>query len=75
MLRHLRFVRDHHRAVRRVAWAAHGKQADLIAGLGEHFVHAEIKRFAYDDRDEAVVWAAGPWSPRSRRTCAAPSSR
>ena len=60
MLRHLRFVRDHHRAVRRVALAADGKQADLIAGLAEHFVHAEIKRFGYDDLDEAVAWAAGP---------------
>ena len=60
MLRHLRFVRDHHRAVRRVALAADGTQADLIVGLAEHFVHAEIKRFGYDDLDEAVAWAAGP---------------
>jgi len=60
MLRHFRFVRDHHRAVRRVALAADGKQADLIAGLAEHFVHAEIKRFGYDGLDEAVAWAAGP---------------
>jgi stage II sporulation SpoAA-like protein len=60
MLRHFRFVRDHHRAVRRVALAADGKRADLIAGLAEHFVHAEIKRFGYDGLDEAVAWAAGP---------------
>ena len=60
MLRHFRFVRDHHRAVRRVALAADGKRADLIAGLAEHFVHAEIKRFGFDDLDEAVAWAAGP---------------
>ena len=43
-----------------MALAADGKQADLIAGLAEHFVHAEIKRFGYDDLDEAVAWAAGP---------------
>src|SRR6476469_9785945 len=41
MLRHFRFVRDHHRAVRRVALAADGKRADLSAGLAEQFVHAE----------------------------------
>ena len=62
MLRHFRFVRDHHRAVRRVALAADGKQADLIAGLAEHFVHAEIKGFDYDALDDAIAWAG----PRAR---------
>ena len=65
MLRHFRFVRDHHRAVRRLALAADGKLADLIPGLAEHFVHAEIKRFGYDDLDDAVAWAAGPAAERA----------
>ena len=60
MLRHLRFVRDHHRKVRRVALAADSRLAELAPRLAEHFVHAEIKNFGYDDLDAAVVWAAGP---------------
>jgi hypothetical protein len=68
MLRHFRFVHDHHRAVRRMALAADDKPADLMAGLAEHFVHAEIKGFDYDDLDDAVAWAAGPTgAPPSRR--------
>jgi hypothetical protein len=64
MLRHFRFVRDHHRAVRRVALAADGKLADLIPALAAHFVHAEIKSFDYDDLDDAVAWAAGATDER-----------
>jgi hypothetical protein len=62
MLRHLRFVRDHHRQVRRVALAADGTLADLAPHLAEHFVRAEIKRFAHDRIDTALAWAgeSGP---------------
>ena len=60
MLRHLRFVRDHHRKVRRVALAVDGVLADLAPRLSEHFVQAEIKGFGYDELDRALAWAAGP---------------
>ena len=60
LLRHVRFVRDHHRRVHRVALAADTRLADLVPRLAEHFVGAEIRRFGYDDLDEAVVWAGGP---------------
>jgi hypothetical protein len=57
LLRHMRFVRDHHRAVRRVALAADTRLADLVPRLAEHFVKAEIRHFGYDELDEAVAWA------------------
>ena len=57
--RHLRFIRDHHRKVRRIALAAGGKLADVAPGLAEHFVAAEIKHFDYDDLDGAIAWASG----------------
>jgi hypothetical protein len=59
LLRHVRFVRDHHRAVRRVALAADARLADLVPRLAEHFVKAEIRHFGYDELDDAVAWAAG----------------
>jgi stage II sporulation SpoAA-like protein len=58
-LRHVRFVRDHHRRVRRVALAADSKLADLAPRLAEHFVQAELKGFGYDQLDSAIAWAAG----------------
>ena len=60
MLGHLRFVRDHHRAVRRVALAVDGTIADLAPRLAQHFVQAELRHFGRDELDDALAWAAGP---------------
>jgi hypothetical protein len=61
--RHLRFVRDHHRRVRRVALCAGGTLAALGPRLAEHFVAAEVQHFAYDDLDRAIAWASGSPAP------------
>lgn len=58
-LRHLRFVRDHHRRVGRIAVAADGVLADAGPSLADYFVEADVKHFGYDHLDEAIRWAAG----------------
>ena len=58
LIRHIRFVRDHHRKIRRVAFAADGELAKLGPRIGEHFVQAEVKTFPFDALDSAVAWAA-----------------
>ncbi len=60
LLRHVRFVRDHHRKVRRVALAADSKLASLVPHLANHFIQAEVRRFGYDELEDAVAWAANP---------------
>ncbi len=57
--RHMRFVRNHHRKIARVALAAEGKLASLAPRIAEHFVEAQIKSFAYDALDDAIAWAQG----------------
>ena len=57
-IRHVRFVRDHHRKVRRVALAADGKVAELVPTFADVFVSAEIRRFEYDEEERAIAWAA-----------------
>ena len=59
LLHHLRFVRDHHQKVRRVALVSDAKLAILAPKIVEHFVQAEIRHFRYEDLDSAVSWAAG----------------
>ena len=59
LIRHVRFIRDHHRKIRRIALAADGDLATLGPRIGEHFVQAEVKSFAYDALDAAIAWAAG----------------
>jgi hypothetical protein len=56
-LRHLRFVRDHHRKVRRIAMAVDGALAELAPRLAEHFIQAEVKHFKYDEYKNALEWA------------------
>jgi hypothetical protein len=57
LIRHIRFLRDHHRRVRRVALASDSKLADVAPKLAEHFVQAEVRRFGYDELDAAIGWA------------------
>jgi hypothetical protein len=56
-LRHAKFVRDHHRKVKKVALSADSKLAGLVPRFGEHFVKAEVRSFAYDELESAIKWA------------------
>ena len=57
--RHVRFVRDHQRRVKKIALAVDSKLASSVPMIGERFVLAEIKSFAYSELDSAIAWAAG----------------
>ena len=59
LLRHIRFVHDHHRKVERVALAADSALAELVPHLANHFVRAEVTSFGYQELDKAIAWAAG----------------
>lgn len=60
LLRHLRFVRDHHQKINRVALAADSRLAALAPHLAKHFIQAEVKGFDYDELEAAIAWAQGP---------------
>lgn len=76
LLRHVRFVRDHHRKVNKVALAADSKLADLVPRLAEHFIQAEVKTFGYDQLGDAIAWASAPPGRRPEAPVTrAPSAR
>lgn len=56
LISHLRFVRDHHRRIRRVAVVS--DNALLTAGpkIASHFVTAELKSFPAAERAAALTW-------------------
>jgi len=58
-LRHVRFIRDHHRRVQRVALATDAALAGVATNLADHFTQATIKRYDYEDSDCAIAWASG----------------
>lgn len=56
MVAHFRFVRDHHRRVRKVAVVTDSALGSLAEHLASHFVSAEIKRFPAGDAAAATQW-------------------
>ncbi|MGQ0480267.1 MAG: STAS/SEC14 domain-containing protein [Pseudonocardia sp.] len=59
LARHLKFVRDHHRHIRRVAVAIDGPVAELAPKLAGRLLHPQVRHFRYDELDRAHSWAAG----------------
>jgi hypothetical protein len=53
---HLRFVRDHHKEIRRVAVVTDSKLMSKAPALARHFLAAEIRAFESSERDAALAW-------------------
>jgi hypothetical protein len=64
-LRHLRFIRNHHREVKRIAFSADSKLASFAPEIGGLFIQAEVKSFGYEELDIAITWAARPGSQKA----------
>ena len=58
-LRHVRFIRDHQRRIRRIALAVDGRLARIAPGLADIFVAAEVRHFDCGELEAAIDWAAG----------------
>lgn len=59
MASHFRFVRDHHRSIRRVALVTSSRFLSALPRLARHFVDAEVRHFAPEASDEALRWVSG----------------
>jgi hypothetical protein len=55
-LSHLRFVKDHHRLIRRIAAVSDGGFLAILPAIATHFVNAEVRHFSFDRKDEALAW-------------------
>jgi hypothetical protein len=58
LVSHLRFVRDHHRQVERIAVATDSGVLAALPRIASHFVAAEVRHFEYAERDAALRWLA-----------------
>ena len=59
MVAHFRFVRDHHRRVRKIAVVTDSALGSVAEQLASHFVSAEIKRFPSGETEAAKQWILG----------------
>lgn len=55
-LSHMRFVKDHHRDIRRIAAVTESGFLSILPQVAGHFVRAEVRHFAYDDKVAALNW-------------------
>jgi len=56
MLSHFRFVKGHHKQIKKVAVVSDAAFLKLTPQLADHFVNAEVCHFAYADYDTAKAW-------------------
>ena len=53
---HMKFVKNHHRKIKKVALASNSRIASIAPKLTKHFVSAEVKAFAYEGSGDALTW-------------------
>jgi hypothetical protein len=60
LLAHLRFVKEHHHRIEKVAVVADGAIASIMPKIANHFtnhfIHAEVRHFALAHEDAAWDW-------------------
>src|SRR5262245_6015154 len=59
MVSHFRFVRDHHKHVKKIAVVTDSALGNVAERLASHFVSAEIKHFPAGQTEAARQWIAG----------------
>ena len=58
LISHLRFVKDHHNKLLRVALSTDSTIGRFAESVASHFINAEIKHFSYQQMDQARLWVA-----------------
>jgi SpoIIAA-like len=56
LVSHLKFVRDHHRQVARVAAVTDSEFLRIMPHIAKHFVSAQVRQFSSDEKTEALAW-------------------
>jgi len=60
MVEHFRFVRDHHKQIKKIGLVTDSALGNVAEHLASHFIAAEIKRFPAGDVEAAKRWAMTP---------------
>lgn len=55
-IHHMKFIKDHHTKIKRVAAVTDSKFMSIAPMIANHFVSAEVKHFDYADMAAAKKW-------------------
>ena len=53
---HLKFVRNRHRQIERIAVVSDSRLLKVLPGLARYFVHPDIRHFDFAQGDQAAGW-------------------
>ena len=56
LLAHLKFVKQHHHAMEKVALVADGAFAKIMPHIANHFINAQLQHFDFAREDAAWKW-------------------
>lgn len=56
--RHFRFVRDHHKKIKKVAVVTDSLLGEATEHIASHFISAKIKHFSDNQLHDAITWAS-----------------
>lgn len=59
LVSHIRFVKDHQQRIARIAAVTDSGFLSVLPRIANHFVRADVRHFAYQDRQAAVDWLQG----------------
>ena len=56
LVAHLKFVRDHHRNIGKIAAVSDSGFLAIAPKIASHFVQADVRHFAHSQKEEALSW-------------------
>lgn len=56
LVSHLRFVKDHHQKIKKVAAVTDSGFLSILPHIANHFVAADVRHFDFRDKDRALNW-------------------
>jgi hypothetical protein len=56
MLAHIKFIRDHHARISKVAMVADEGVLAVLPAIADRLVKADVRHFEHDDLDNALEW-------------------
>jgi tRNA U38,U39,U40 pseudouridine synthase TruA len=56
LVSHLRFVKNHHRLIQKVAAVTDSGFLSILPLVAQHFVQAEVRHFDHRDKAKALAW-------------------
>ncbi len=56
---HFKFVKNHERHIRKIAAVSDSGFLSIMPHIVRHFVHADVRHFASDEKGKALAWLSG----------------